>query len=114
MVGIKCFFFVKTLAKFPFLSPDAMAGTLFYYKHKGYKHIEAEFCPKNKHILSMHLGWENFSGISQVVKFETSRCKLYKITLILKSPKHIKYVQRLICILQDVQKGISKYLSLIF
>ena len=48
-------------------------NTLFFYKHKGYKHIEAENCPKNKHILSMYehvLGkflkhiseWPPFSG----------------------------------------------------
>ena len=28
--------------------------TVFLYKHKGYKHIEAENRPKIKHILSMY------------------------------------------------------------
>ena len=35
----------------------------FFYKHKGYKHIEAKNSPKNKNSLRMWLGWEYFLHI---------------------------------------------------
>ena len=35
--------------------------TVFLYKLKGYKHIEAENHPKIKHILSMYQDWQNLN-----------------------------------------------------
>ena len=81
--------------------------TLFFYKHKGYKHIEAENCPKNKHILSMCLGWEKFLSLvigMVICKIETNEFKCYKMGLIFKLQKQRKYVERLICKLQQLKK----------
>ena len=50
----------------------------FFYKHKGYKHIEAENSPKIKHILSMCLGWEKFLSLvigMVICKIETNEFK---------------------------------------
>lgn len=53
-----------TLKKPNFIYRFLLKNTLFFYKHKGNKHIEAEKHLNNKNILSMCSSWQNHLSIS--------------------------------------------------
>ena len=54
---------IGILLKIFLLDCLAQQLTPFFYKHKGYKHIEAQITPKIKHITSISLPWTKFLSI---------------------------------------------------